>query len=791
VTKQFSVLSRRQFLRQAGASSLAIAAAPILSCRGADSPSASRGAAFQTIPLNDGWLFGPDDSALAPVTLPHCVARLSWQKWDPAQWQRVWKYRRDFPLPREALRRRVFVHFDAVMTAASPAINGHALPQHLGGYLPFDYEITEWAQERNTLAVDVDSRWLNVPPDGSPKGARDVDYLEPGGITRPVSLRLLPRCFISDLFAKPVSVLSADRRVELSLTVDSAGIAAKSARVQIDLAQGGRLFASESLDVDIRNPSQTQHKLTLAKLGDIKLWDVAAPNLYDVVATFFVDDQPIHDYRVRVGFREARFEVDGFHLNGRRLRLFGLNRHEIFPYVGAAMPARVHRRDAEILRHEFNCNIVRCSHYPQSEAFLDACDELGMMVWEEPPGWWYVGDPSWKELAVRDIHDMVLRDRNHPAIVIWGVRINEAPTDVELFRRTTGVAKALDDSRPASGSMTPGSRKNWRREWREDVFAFDDYHADPDGSVGIEPPTPGVPYMLAEAVGQCNYSKGKLRFDAYYRRAGDLWLQQQQALRHALAHSKAAAYKDCAGVIAWCGFDYASLFNGFNAVKCPGVADVFRIPKLGASFYQSQVDPKIRPVIQPNFYWDFGPNTPRGPGKSVAIFSNCQRLELFIDGKPTALPRRAAEEYPHLPYPPFLAGLDFDGAGHPELRIDGFVGDSRVISRSFSSNPADDQFVLRADDSRLIADGSDATRLFFARVDKFGSIRPVSDGTVSFQIEGPGTLVGDNPFDLGPAGGAAAVWIKTLSNQPGRIRVTARHSTLGVQSVEIDASPAD
>src|SRR5258708_6082758 len=118
------------------------------------------------------------------------------------------------------------------------------------------------------------------------------------------------------------------------------------------------------------------------------------------------------------------------------------------------MPRRVLRRDAEIVRHEFHCNMVRCSHYPQSEEFLDACDELGLMAWEEPPGWDYIGDDAWKELAARDVREMILRDRNHASIVIWGVRINESRSDVPLYTRTTELARTLDGTRPASGSMT-------------------------------------------------------------------------------------------------------------------------------------------------------------------------------------------------------------------------------------------------------------------------------------------------------------------------------------------------
>ena len=475
--------------------------------------------------------------------------------------------------------------------------------------------------------------------------------------------------------------------------------------------------------------------------------------------------------------------------SGRRLQLFGLNRHEIYPYVGGAMPPRVMRRDVEVLRHELNCNIVRCSHYPQSEAFLNACDEVGLMVWEETPGWGYLGDEAWKELLVRDVGDMIVRDRNHPAIVIWGVRANESANDVALYRRTTALAKSLDDSRPDSGSMTSGSRKDWKASWHEDVFAFDDYHAEPDGSVGIDEPVPGVPYMLAEAVGQFDYAAGK-GFGIRYRRAGDVKLQQVQAVRHAQAHSRAGANLRICGVIAWCAFEYASLVNSYNTVKTPGIADSFRIPKLGATFYQAQCDPKVRPVIQPSFYWDFGPKTLRGPGKQAAIFSNCDRLELFIGSRHHATLHPDAAGFPHLRHSPFFADLDVDGSARPELRIDGYVGDRLLLSRSFSSDASQDRFLFAADDTALAADGADATRLVFKIADKFGAERAFAGGEVVFGLTGPGVIVGDNPFSLVESGGVGAVWVKTLPDKVGLIRVAAKHSSLGTKSVEITARPA-
>lgn len=179
----------------------------------------------------------------------------------------------------------------------------------------------------------------------------------------------------------------------------------------------------------------------------------------------------------------------------------------------------------------------------------------------------------------------------------------------------------------------------------------------------------------------------------------------------------------CSGIIAWCGFDYGSLVNSYRGVKYPGVADVFRIPKLGASFYQAQGSPKIRPVVIPNFYWDFGPETPRGPGKDAAIFSNCDRLEISIDGKPFAVAQPDRAGFPHLQYPPFFCNLAVDGIASPELRIDGYVSGALVLSKSFSADRTKDQFFLGADDEELIGNGSDATPLVFKTVDRFGAVR--------------------------------------------------------------------
>jgi beta-galactosidase len=296
-------------------------------------------------------------------------------------------------------------------------------------------------------------------------------------------------------------------------------------------------------------------------------------------------------------------------------------------------------------------------------------------------------------------------------VVIWGVRVNESKNNPALYQRTTALAKALDDSRPTSGAMVGGLHST--KDWSEDVFAYNDYaHDSTSGKMELKPSLPGVPYIITEAVGQV-VGVGPST-NHIYRRVAEPALQAKQAIYHAQAHDQAARDTHNGGVIAWCAFEYASSVKvAWHGVKYPGVADMFRIPKLGAAFYQSQVSPQVRPVIEANFYWDFGPRTPQGPGKHAAIFSNCERLELFINGKPhaTVYPERTI--FPHLKYPPFFADLELDGSGNPELRIVGYVGGKPALSKSFSSDATRDQFLFGADDTELIGDGADATRVMF------------------------------------------------------------------------------
>jgi beta-galactosidase len=512
-------------------------------------------------------------------------------------------------------------------------------------------------------------------------------------------------------------------------------------------------------------------------------WSPDSPSLYVLVTTLYVDDVAVDVKSVRTAFRQASFSADGFYLNGERLLLFGLNRHQLFPYVGMAMPDRVQRRDAEIFKYELNCNMVRCSHYPQSQAFLDACDELGILVWEEVPGWSYIGDAAWQDLWFSDVKTMVQLDLNHPSVVIWGVQPNETSPAVAAAEEARRIAFLADPTRPTGGTSLI---YDWP-DYVQDVYAYDDYNTKvgPGGArqADLRAPIAGKPYLVTESV-------GALEGPHYFRRVLSQEIQQAQALFHAEAHDQAQdPAQTYAGLLAWAGVDYASL-NGYayRGLKTPGVMDTFRIPKPGAAFYQSQVDPSTRAVISPAFYWSFAAASPvTSLGAQALIFSNCAELKVYVGGSLYATLMPGSDLFGNLSWPPFILDTgSVDAASSPDLRIDGYVAGQLVISRSFAGDSTGDHLVVTADDQALVADGSDATRVSFISADRFGNPHPYVGGKVTLSLDGPGSIAGDNPFDFADAGGAGALWLRGLPGQTGLCVVTVSHPTLGTASTVVE-----
>jgi beta-galactosidase len=791
-----SGLSRREVLRAGvlGSAAYALSSAPARAAAGAPQgkvkPAPTRPATYD---FNQGWRFGGHyvngsqepghpDASYERVTVPHTVTPLSWANWAPAAWEEVWIYRKHFS-GAKLTGGRAFLDFDGVMTDATVYLNGVEMAQHQGGFLPWSVELTAGlSAAANVLAVVVDGRWLQVPPEGSPSGPGAIDYMVPAGIYRDVTLRLVPGAFISDVFAKPTDVLSGAPSLDVEVTIDAASTPQHHPQLTVELLDGTRQVATRTVSVRV-NPGTTVVGVTLSAIPGLTLWSPDTPKLYTVRTILSGKSIPTHTLDTSTGFRQATFTAAGFYLNGQRLQIVGLNRHQLFPYTGMAAPARLQARDAELIKGELNCNMVRCSHYPQSPHFLDACDRVGLMVWEEPPGWQYIGDPhTFQALVLENVREMVMRDRNRPSVIVWGTRINETASNyVQLYAEARALAYRLDGTRQTTGAMDVQSTAGWS----EDVFAYDDYHTSAGNAI-LEPPVPGVPYMISEAV-------GSIDGPPLYRWIDSSLALQTQAVMHAQVHEIARSNPAYSGLLAWCTVDYASLVGGkrmWENVKWGGVLDTFRVPKPGASFYRSQVDPSISAVILPAFYWDFGASSPAGgPGANAMIATNCQMLEISLNGEFLMSATPDTTNYGSLAYPPAFVNLTVDGTALPTLRIDGYVGGQLVTSLQMSSNPATDHLSLDLEDPAIEGNGFDATRFTFRALDAYGNQRPYVGGDVTLSLTGPAVLIGQNPFDFAGYGGVGGAFIRSEAGRTGAVTVTASHPTLGQASAKLEVTP--
>ena len=649
-----------------------------------------------------------------------------------------------------------------------------------GGFTPFSFELTQHLRR-------------DIPPFGN-----EIDYLTFGGIYREVALRVVPLTYIDNIFARPKDVLSGAPGLDVDCFL--VGLPANESRlsIEVELRDGDRLIAKEASAVvrivsvptgkaEAADPFRStavyastetsndpaRHTVSFTHLAAVKLWDIQQPRLYTIHVRLLLNGVSVDEDTRRIGFREAIFTDHGFSLNGKIVKLRGLDRHQTFPFAGQAMPARVQRKDAEILRYGLHCNIVRTSHYPQSRHFLDRCDEIGLLVLEEIPGWQHIGDESWKQVSIDNVGRMIRRDWNHPSIILWGVRINESQDDHNFYIRTNALAHALDGTR-----QTGGIRYFQESEFLEDVFTMNDF--------GFPLKKPNHPrYLNTEFVGHTFPTKT----------TDDNERQREHTLRHARIHNQLASDPQYAGGIGWCAFDYNTHgnFGSGDRVCYHGVMDIFREPKPAAGFYKSQCDPEEEILLEPAFHWARGDES-IGFSKAV-VCSNCDHLKFFVRlnsdvAGPWVLlaeldPNRA--EFEHLKYPPFVLDLTKFNQGWGDLRIDGYLNGTKVISRSLSGRGVDRKFVLLPDDKSLMADGRDTTRVVLRVTDEFDAVRTYANDPVVFTLDGPAKLIGDNPFSL--VGGTGAIWVRA-GEQAGSVRLTATHPHLNSHSVTFTLTAA-
>jgi len=703
------------------------------------------------IPLDREWNFRrlPAGGGWAVVELPHSpfVADLDGTK----HWFGECEYQRTIQWPAGAPPGRCTLYVGAAMHTAQVLLDGAVLGRHLGGYLPFELDLTPALRDGlpHTLTLQLDNRDNAEVPPGKPYA--DLDFCWYGGLYRGAELRVYPPLHITD----PVgAAATAGGGVFVRTLAASAELAKISVKTHLqNLAGTDQRFdlLVEILDGTRSIVQAQQRNLTIAagsalsvetelEIARPSLWSPDSPALYHARVTLSSPDGAVLDVHTeRFGLRRIAFSrSEGFTINGRRRRLRGTNRHQEYPYVGYAVPPAAQRRDARQIK-EAGFDYVRLSHYPQSPAFLDACDELGLLVMNCIPGWQFIGGEAFRETSHQNARDVIRRDRNHPCVVLWELSLNETTMDEAFMNRMHAIGH---EEYPGDQMFTCG--------WidRFDVFIHSRQHGEihtwqnGDKALVIAEYGDWEFYASNEGFDQktgagihAAWSHGRQR-----HRDGERGLRQQVSNHIIALNDTLSSPAVLDGQ--WAVFDYARGYDP-NRAAC-GVMDIFRLPKFSYYFYRSQRDPS-----EGGINWTGGPvifiasHWTAASELRVMVFSNCEEVALSHNGvllgrqKPT---RSWMTQY--LPHPPFI--FDLPAFTRGTLEAAGLIGGETVVSHLVATPGAPAQLRLELDTAGVAARlGEPDVLIAHARIlDAGGNLCVRDSSPVSFSVEGAVEIVG-------------------------------------------------
>ena len=742
--------------------------------------------------FNGNWLFrhGFEPARVSAlqegeiVRLPHSAVELPYNYFDETEYQKPFTYQKVLAWRPEFEGSEVSLMFDAAMANSVVYLNGREVVAHKDGYTPFEARLTpHLVQGDNLVTVKVDgTENPEIPPFGG-----QIDYLCYAGIYRDVWLKVASPVSIGNVKIETPDALAERKSVTARVFLANPDDRTFSGKLTATIAdKSGTEVASASVALDGK-----EALLTFSDLAGITLWDIDNPALY-TLSLSLESDHGKDKVTQRFGFRTARFTPDGFLLNDKPLKLRGLNRHQSWPHTGYAMGRRAQEKDADILKHELACNIVRTSHYPQSKWFLERCDEIGLLVFEEIPGWQHIGGKAWQQESIENVRRMIERDWNHPSIIIWGVRINESQDNHDFYAETNRLARELDPTR-----QTGGVRFITNSELLEDVYTMNDFILgneelpgnnrgrvvlrDRVETTGITRP---IPYMITEYNGHMYPTK---RFDQEQRQA-------EHVTRHLLVLNAAAGDSNISGSTGWCMFDYNTHkdFGSGDRICYHGVLDMYRIPKLAAYAYASQGDPEQNVVLQPVTFWARGERNIGGV-LPLIILTNCDYVDVKFGEWPAKRIYPDRETYPHLPHPPVVLDLrtvtqeEFGSWGRVwrEGTITGYLDDKVVKTLVLPADPVPATLNVKADDTMLRVGEKDAVRVVVRALDQCGNLLPYFEEPVSLALSGPGRIIG--PADHTLKGGATGFWVEA-GDKRGSLELVVASRRFAPQSVTFTVS---
>ena len=732
----------------------------------------TNGEAAQVEPrFREAHQFEYDDGGWQAVELPH-----TWNAHDvtdatPGYWRGIGWYRKRFKLDAAKSHRRVFLEFEGVNSVSEFWLNGERIGEHKGGYTGFEYDVTDrirFDAAGNVLAVKVDNLYhATIPP------TVKTDYNFYGGIYRDVWLRLSEPTYISIVVWKIPAVSAESAALSLETDITNKTSEARDLTITHEILDpDGQLACSLSPGVHLPAGATVKAESHAAVKSPL-LWSPDRPSVYQIRTTLRSEDGVVDRVETPLGFRWFKFDPQhGFSLNGERVQIQGTNWHQCYPGMGSALPNSRHQKDMESIR-EMGVNFWRTSHYPHDPATIEASDRLGLMVWEELPVNKEIGNPDEYIANVLVMaEEMILRDRNHPSVMVWGIagEINAPPAIAKrVVESVARKYRELDPTRPV-GMHSPGS---------DEIEALVDVVG-----LGVGDETDGKhqrywqrSYLTAE------YAAATMGRGVYGMEPES---EDRACEKHEAYLRELYARPWMAGGMIWHQFDYdGETYDTVTPhIVAFGMADVWRIPKDAFYFYQSQWS--AAPMVHIVGHWTWPEH--EGRSKRVKIYSNLPEVELLLNGRSLGVKRQSAGS--GLPHPPRL----WDVTYAPGTLTAIARGREREVRDERKTAGDPHHLLLESDVAELRSGDRESIAYLTAMVvDQQGTVVPTSTHPITFTSYGPGELLEQTWLGYGTGltwnavGGKTRVAFRATSRS-GHAVVSAYSPGLAMGRVELNVS---
>ena len=629
------------------------------------------------ININDNWLYLENntndiDDALKQtewqnINLPHTWNALDATDLEPGYRRTGSWYKKELEIPTVISGQIYQLYFEGANITSEVYVNGNKLGGHLGGYIGFSVDITDAINSgKNDVLVRVDNGYN---PEIIP--SQKSDFFIFGGITRDVWLETLPAQHITNLKITTPNVSNeiADLIVTFNIVNPN-----ENAKIKATLFDSeGAEIQSKTLDV-----IEPESEVSFKKIQNIKLWDTETPNLYTLKVQLLENDVVKDEVSDRVGFRWFEFKDYGaFYLNGKRLLLRGTHRHEEHAGVGAAMTNKMHRKDMELIK-EMGANFVRLAHYPQDPEVYKACDELGLLVWDELP--WCrggFGNDAWKSNSKNMLKEIINQNYNHPSIILWslGNEIYWLP-DFEGGDNTDNINTYLKALHEYAHKLDP-SRKTAIRKYYEgadivDVFSPSIWSGWYSGSYksyqkAIDLYKKEYPHFLHAEYGGSSHvarhtenpitGEGTIQSDGWEEaivqtdvaniaQIGD-WSENYIVDLFDWHLRISENDSTFVGNVQWAFKDFGTPLRPENDIPYmnqKGLVDRAGNPKDAFYVFKSYWGTEPFTYIESHTWTER--QGPKDLERTISVYSNCSEVELFLNGKSLGLKKRDTKEFP-------------------------------------------------------------------------------------------------------------------------------------------------